>query len=107
MAISYLDTPFHTHTIARADALEACRKALALPDVPEWISVEDRLPDEQQNCWCIFRSRVKIHCRYLQGSFCWYNFEDDRYIEIESALGYNGITHWQPLPAAPTLKDKP
>jgi hypothetical protein len=68
----------------------------------QWISVDDRLPDDQQHCWCVFKSHAKMHCRYLAGEFCWYDFEADRFYIIENATSERcGITHWMPLPQPP------
>ena len=65
----------------------------------EWISVEDRLPEEKTNCL--------VHYKH---TYC----DDDGYwaigvsfydgIEFQVGLAYK-VTHWVPLPTPPTEKE--
>lgn len=63
-----------------------------------WVSVEDRLP-ELYELVLVFQDMTGICLRQLQGSVNeteWYD-ENNNYDDSEL-----DITHWQPLPAAPT-----
>lgn len=60
---------------------------------PQWVSVEDRLPEDDQ--------RVVI---FLEGGA----IASDLDIRIgmystQYGFGHNRVTHWQPLPAAPEV----
>ncbi|MCH9730660.1 MAG: DUF551 domain-containing protein [Actinomycetia bacterium] len=61
-------------------------------DVPQWISVEDRLPEDRQPvlCWLAMD---------IQGYHFW------QYMVTQFANGrfhtHEDVTHWQPLPDPP------
>ena len=67
----------------------------------EWISVKDKLPDEQSYAWCKFCSGLVMACRMLQGELCWYDFENDRFYPIENWKScVCGVNLWIPLPSS-------
>lgn len=58
----------------------------------EWISVEDRMPDERQWVLCQCRARIREVLRLQDG--CWYHDPEHSYF-----LSF--VTHWMPLPEPP------
>ena len=62
------------------------------PEAPQWISVEDRLPDIGLKVFavglgCVFQGSIDI---------------DGYWVETESGeLILNGATHWMPIPPLP------
>ena len=84
-----------------ANAIEQAAKAQA---VPEWISVEDKLPTENGNylvcidgdVFYLTAKWVKNHFKFLaRGYGLTEDFTDWRYCEGVK------VTHWMTLPAAP------
>ena len=80
------------------DAADAIEELLA--DVPKWISVEERLPDE----WREVLTYSPIHSDEKNPhmiQLCWYigngKWRECQYGEIMEIP----ITHWMPLPKAP------
>ena len=62
---------------------------------PHWISVEDEMPKEKG--WIIVST-------FFNSQACpAYYYENDDVEEFRS----QGITHWMPLPKAPTCSEKP
>lgn len=63
-----------------------------------WISVEDRLPNNEQNVlfFCILNARLKV----MTGEFI--NVFGGRF-SVKPGINYGvgEISHWQPLPEAP------
>ena len=69
----------------------------------KWISVEDRLPEDNQ--------QVLAYCLFIKDELCPYitaygllTFHDHYFTQdndIESDYLVNEITHWQPLPQPP------
>lgn len=76
----------------------------------EWISVEDRLPNETGNYLVtditeyipvIWIQKFKAECRWFP-TFkepCFAYFDSDVYIKLKAR-----ITHWMPLPQPPQMK---
>lgn len=75
--------------------------------VQEWISVKDRLPEEEWESWCAENDWDVYPClaviknkrggRYVTKLFfTGENFVDDEYIRYTAQ-----VTHWMPLPPAP------
>lgn len=85
----------HARAMARVAELEWEVAALAQSErVPEWIPVGERLPDhgEPVNVWCSGSDQAGV-AWVRQGAW---------YMPEPQALGYDSITHWMPLPAAPS-----
>lgn len=66
----------------------------------EWISVEDRLPEELFNAVLIYcPNNINIYCAYLNARNEWHFFNYGAGQQITER-----VTHWMPLPAPPTEK---
>ena len=63
--------------------------------VQEWISVEDRLPEEKVNCIVHYRHAYCDNDGYWAIGFCFYDGEK---FQFDSAYK---VTHWMPLPEPP------
>ena len=60
----------------------------------KWISVEERLPEEDVVVMCRHKAReYPLFLRWNEGGLCW---EDNAWI-----YGAGPITHWMPLPEPP------
>lgn len=67
----------------------------------EWISVEDRLPEELFSAVLIYcPDRNNIYCVYLNARNEWHIFDDGAGQQITER-----VTHWMPLPSPPTTKE--
>lgn len=63
--------------------------------VQEWISVEDRLPEEKVNCIVHYRHAYCDNDGYWAIGFCCYDGEK---FQFDSAYK---VTHWMPIPQPP------
>ena len=63
--------------------------------VQEWISVDDRLPEEKVNCIVHYQHAYYNKDGYWAIGFCFYDGEKFR---IDPAYK---VTHWMPMPLAP------
>lgn len=82
--------------ISACDALKYAERAVeAGYSKPEWISVDERLPEEYDIILCFDGSDVQSSV-FLDGEF----IEDDKY-EGDPIWG---VTHWMPFPQAPKMK---
>lgn len=63
--------------------------------VQEWISVDDRLPEENVNCIVHYRHAYCDDDGYFAIGFCFY---DGKKFQFDSAYK---VTHWMPLPLPP------
>ena len=70
----------------------------------EWISVEDRLPDEGGRYWCYVREVTDLGVSHFQWNCC-YNEDTKTFTDSTLTNGEN-ITHWMPLPEPPTINNK-
>ena len=61
-----------------------------------WISVEDRLPSEDDN-WCLVYADGAINCMMHRGGGVFY---DATYSPCHN-ISIEDITHWMPLPEPP------
>ena len=73
--------------------------------VQEWISVEDRLPDNKENDWVLAQVVEKngfMHIpkvmEYRQSKNDWY---EETYGWLSEHNGVFTVTHWMPLPQPP------
>lgn len=75
-------------------ARRLARFAPAVPVGDGWVKVSERLPD-------IARA-VNVYCDGADAAgVAWRCPDDSWFIPEPQAIGYESITHWQPLPAAP------
>lgn len=63
--------------------------------VQEWISVEERLPEEKANCIVYYQHAYCDNDGYWEIGICFYDGEKFR---INPAYK---VTHWMPLPVQP------
>lgn len=70
--------------------IEKLEKQLAKKQ-PEWISVEDRLPEKKDELCLVYRKGGNI-CLSVH------------YCETNHYWSYDGVTHWMPLPEPPKPK---
>ena len=65
---------------------------------PQWIPVEERLPEERGNYIVYARRKLvtDIICEAIFDSKFWYKQSSGAYLEV---------THWMPLPAAPRKEE--
>ena len=63
--------------------------------VQEWISVDDRLPEEKVNCIVHYKHAYCDNDDYWAIGICFYDGE-----KFRMALSYK-VTHWMPLPKPP------
>ena len=63
--------------------------------VPEWISVDDRLPEEKVNCIVHYKHAYCDNDGYWEIGICYYNGE-----KFKLNPAYK-VTHWMPTPQPP------
>ena len=63
--------------------------------VQEWISVDDRLPEEKVNCIVHYKHAYCDNDDYWAIGICFYDGE-----KFQVGLAYK-VTHWMPLPLPP------
>lgn len=68
--------------------------------VQEWISVEDRLPEEGEYVLCVLKGfnyggKIQV-CKFVPAD----KFKDKPYFE-HFRNGFPSVTHWMPLPNPP------
>ena len=63
--------------------------------VQEWISVDDRLPEEKANCIVYYQHAYCDNDGYWEIGICFYDGEK---FQLNSAYK---VTHWMPLPEPP------
>lgn len=85
------------------DSVEERNNLMVTPiDMPtiappnEWVSVEDRLPNESDDYLVCTEDTEMFICWYFKDTKQW-DKEDYPFI-------YGGITHWMPLPALPKYR---
>jgi hypothetical protein len=67
----------------------------------EWISVEDRLPEELFTAVLIYcPDNDNIYCAYLNARNEWHIFDQGSGLWV-----LERVTHWMPLPSSPTEKE--
>ena len=65
--------------------------------VQEWISVDDRLPEEKVNCIVHYKHAYCDNDDYWAIGICFYDSE-----KFQMGLSYK-VTHWQYLPQPPEI----
>ena len=73
-------------------------RAKALPKFGEWISVKDRLPEDNTNVLVYRGSLISVY------TYIGHNEWEDDY-GYWSRTDDDGITHWMPLPEPPKEED--
>ena len=63
--------------------------------VQEWVSVDDRLPEEKVNCIVHYKHAYCDNDDYWAIGICFYDGE-----KFQMGLSYK-VTHWMPLPQPP------
>ena len=68
--------------------------------VQEWVSVEDRLPEEGEYVLCVLKGfnyggKIQV-CKFVPAD----KFKDKPYFE-HFRNGFPSVTHWMPLPQPP------
>ena len=63
--------------------------------VQEWISVDDRLPEEKVNCIVHYKHAYCNNDGYWAIGFCFYDGEKFQFDQAYK------VTHWMPLPEPP------
>jgi len=66
---------------------------------PEWISVEDRLPENRVNCIVYYKHAYCDNDGYWAIGVSFYDGN-----EFQIGLAYK-VTHWMPIPAPPIEKE--
>ena len=79
-------------------AREQSQEIIDIVQQSQWVSVENRLPDE--GTWVLAASRKQVEILFMDsheinGAPCW--LQDGDYLEL--------VTHWQSLPKMPHLTD--
>lgn len=75
-------------------AIDALKKENGVT-VQEWISVDERLPEEKANCIVYYKHAYYDNDDYWAIGICFYDGEKFRF---DSAYK---VTHWMPLPEPP------
>ena len=98
--IEILKKPIFPHELA--DPIEAVADYLldSGVTVQEWISVDDRLPEEGEYVLCVLKGfnyggKIQV-CKFVPAD----KFKDKPYFE-HFRNGFPSVTHWMPLPPAP------
>lgn len=81
IGIGRCDGTLETDALAYIQQLEA--------QVPRWISVEERLPEDNKTVFVVCKDGFTTMMLFRDGDWCWYGNTDD------------SITHWMPLPQPP------
>ena len=69
----------------------------------EWISVEDKLPDDGLLHLVIAYGEYKLSA-YGIGYKCWIQTKNDNNGDGDYDIRLDGVTHWRPLPSPPKHK---
>lgn len=69
-------------------------------ELPKWISIEDKLPEERILPVLIFNGKAPIYSQCVLQS-TWFAQDKKFRVETKTVITYNDITHWMPLPTNP------
>ena len=77
-----------------------CKEEPSIELVQEWISVDDRLPEEGEYVLCVLKGfhyggKIQV-CKFVPAD----KFKDKPYFE-NFRNGFPSVTHWMPLPQPP------
>lgn len=80
-------------------------------NVPSWIPVSERLPDELPKDNCAWSKMVRPSVDVLvtmeglkQLYTAWYSYSYKEWVDVREERSYTGVTHWMPLPEPPKTK---
>lgn len=73
------------------DALDNLKNAPSV-SAPQWISVKDRLPDDNDRVIAFRPYEAEVSAYRYCVKWGW---------SLKTSMSYNGITHWMPLPEPP------
>ena len=81
------------------DAVYATEAVMSEDKSSQWISVEDRLPEINQNVLVIRTNPNVVTNGYIheRGHWIWSNLRGSTH----KADGFHAITHWMPMPSPP------
>lgn len=81
--------------------IKTCEELIELRMAQRWIPVGERLPEHEQETLIANDGEVIIATYFNHPDlFCDKGWNNDDY----GNLGYDGITHWMPLPEPPRYK---
>lgn len=72
--------------------IEEALRAVPAVSVPQWISVKDRLPDDNDRVIAFRPYEAEVSAYRYCVKWGW---------SLKTSMSYNGITHWMPLPEPP------
>ena len=95
--------------ITALDYVDALDMAIAaLREQPQWISVEERLPDNKDHDWVLARvvedngfAHIPRVMEYRQNKNDWF---EETYGWLSEHNGVFTVTHWMPLPSTEGLE---
>ena len=72
--------------------IEEALRAVPAVSVPQWISVKDRLPDDNDRVIAFRPYEAEVSAYRYCVKWGW---------SLKTSMSYNRITHWMPLPEPP------
>ena len=73
----------------------------------EWISVEDRLPEDGVEVLACVGSLVSLDDGFASRYVAWLDYDGQSPEWVTSGEQLKGVTHWQPLPVPPLTEEVP
>ena len=84
------------YEMVKGDMFGLVKDAPAVASMPRWISVEERLPEDQKNILTVNGHReIRVMALWHKHGDSW------TWILNERFRHFNDITHWMPLPEPP------
>lgn len=85
----------YIHTPEELDALKAAWQ------MEQWVSVEDRLPEESENVLMHYELVNKKGIKHFATYLGFYYYGDWKFAENGDVVKDRNVTHWMPLPQPP------
>lgn len=89
-----------------AEAISSYSKADS--QIPRWIPVTERLPEELPKKTCAWSERVRpsvdvlVKIKGLKQLYtAWYSYSHQEWTDVREEHSFTGVTHWMPLPELP------
>lgn len=76
----------------KVEQIEEALRAVPAVSAPQWISVKDRLPDDNDRVIAFRPYEAEVSAYRYCVKWGW---------SLKTSMSYNGITHWMPLPKPP------